>query len=165
MKKTELMSAAPYYCVIESPIGRLGFNLSQDRLIKLSFEENTIELKRPEKPLEKMIASQLQCYFLDAKFKFNMTYKLYGTTFQREVWHLLCEIPVGMVRTYKDLANVLKTSPRAIGQACKSNPLPLIVPCHRVIGQKNLGGFAGDKSGRLISIKKWLLAHEKLVMG
>ena len=50
--------------------------------------------------------------------------------------------------------------PRAVGQACRANPCPIVVPCHRVVAVKGLGGFAGDRDGRKLAIKRWLLRHE-----
>ena len=63
--------------------------------------------------------------------------------------------------TYGELAQQLGTSARAIGQACRTNPVPIIVPCHRVIAANHAGGYAGHTSGKLLAIKKYLLDHEK----
>jgi methylated-DNA-[protein]-cysteine S-methyltransferase len=63
--------------------------------------------------------------------------------------------------TYQELADKLQTSPRAIGNACRANPTPIIVPCHRIVAKSHMGGFAGDTQGKLLDIKKWLLEHEK----
>ncbi|MEA1933529.1 MAG: methylated-DNA--[protein]-cysteine S-methyltransferase [Thermodesulfobacteriota bacterium] len=81
-----------------------------------------------------------------------------GTEFQKKVWDLISSIPFSETRTYGDLAVKLGSSgySRAVGQACNKNPLPLIIPCHRVIGSSGFGGFAGG-----ISIKKRLLKIEQ----
>ena len=60
----------------------------------------------------------------------------------------------------KELAELLKTHPRAIGQACRRNPVPIIIPCHRILAKNGIGGFAGETLGQWIEIKSWLLAHE-----
>jgi methylated-DNA-[protein]-cysteine S-methyltransferase len=83
-----------------------------------------------------------------------------GTPFQRRVWEAMRAIPPGRTRTYGDLAAELGTSPRAIGGACRANPCPIVVPCHRVVGATGLGGFAGDTSGHKVEVKRWLLRHE-----
>ena len=67
-------------------------------------------------------------------------------------------------RTYRDLAEQLGSVPRAVGQACRANPCPIVVPCHRVVAVKGLGGFAGDRAGRKLAIKRWLLRHEGVVV-
>jgi methylated-DNA-[protein]-cysteine S-methyltransferase len=83
-----------------------------------------------------------------------------GSAFQRRVWQVISAIPAGRTRTYGEIAAELGSAPRAVGGACRANPYPLLVPCHRVVGASGLGGFAGDRSGRLLAVKRWLLAHE-----
>jgi methylated-DNA-[protein]-cysteine S-methyltransferase len=72
----------------------------------------------------------------------------------------LRSIPPGRTRTYGELASKLGTSARAVGGACRANPCPVVVPCHRVVAANGLGGFAGDTSGRKLEVKRWLLRHE-----
>jgi methylated-DNA-[protein]-cysteine S-methyltransferase len=69
-------------------------------------------------------------------------------------------ISAGTPACYGDLADRLGSSPRAVGGACRANPIPVIIPCHRVVGRNGLGGFMGTTAGRGIEIKQWLLAHE-----
>lgn len=83
-----------------------------------------------------------------------------GTPFQRRVWRALQEIVPGQRLTYGELAARLGTSARAVGGACRANPLPLLVPCHRVVAAHGLGGFAGDREGARLEVKRWLLEHE-----
>jgi len=83
-----------------------------------------------------------------------------GTPFQQRVWSTLREIPPGERRTYGELARELGTSPRAVGGACRANPVPLLIPCHRVVAANGDGGFAGHTEGRWLEIKRWLLDHE-----
>lgn len=84
-----------------------------------------------------------------------------GTDFQKRVWAELLKIPPGKTLTYSDLAKKLSSHPRAIGQACKANPLPITIPCHRVIGKHDLGGYFGQTQGKLLDKKKRLLDLEK----
>ncbi|MDQ1363505.1 MAG: methylated-DNA-[protein]-cysteine S-methyltransferase [Pseudomonadota bacterium] len=93
---------------------------------------------------------------------FDLPLQLQGTAFQQRVWQALQKIPAGEVRTYGDLAQQLNTSPRAIGGACRANPLPIIVPCHRVVSRHGLGGYSGDTAGTNMDIKIGLLRHEGL---
>jgi methylated-DNA-[protein]-cysteine S-methyltransferase len=86
--------------------------------------------------------------------------QLSGTVFQRKVWRALRRIPAGKVMTYGALAERLQTSARAVGNACRKNPIPIVVPCHRVVARHGPGGFAGDRQGRLVRVKQWLLQAE-----
>lgn len=81
-----------------------------------------------------------------------------GTPFQQRVWRLVSQIPYGATRTYGDIAKKLGNAgqARAVGRACNRNPLPLIIPCHRVVGSSGLGGFAGGEQ-----LKRWLLECEQ----
>ena len=83
-----------------------------------------------------------------------------GTAFQQRVWAALQAIPTGSVLSYGELARQLDTAPRAIGGACRSNPIPILIPCHRVVSRQGLGGYAGEVEGELPGIKRWLLRHE-----
>jgi len=102
----------------------------------------------------------LQQYFKNPQTSFNIKADEHGTAFQQRVWQALRDIPVGETRTYGQIARQLNSSPRAVGNACRANPLPIVTPCHRVVAANGAGGFAGARQGRLLDIKKWLLAHE-----
>ncbi|MCK5647355.1 MAG: methylated-DNA--[protein]-cysteine S-methyltransferase [Gammaproteobacteria bacterium] len=113
------------------------------------------------------IQSELQDYFNKPQFQFSLACDLQlGTPFQQRVWQALTEIPPGEVRTYGELAKELNSSARAVGNACRRNLFPLIVPCHRVVSAAGIGGYAGDtadtQKGQInfLQIKQWLLAHE-----
>ena len=84
-----------------------------------------------------------------------------GTPFQQRVWRALMEIAPGERLTYGELARRLQTGPRAVGGACRANPIPLLIPCHRVVAAKGDGGFAGHRDGPWLAIKRWLLEHER----
>jgi len=106
------------------------------------------------------LAAPFDAYFQDPSRRIDVRCKLSGTPFQRRVWRLIAAIPPGTTRTYGELATALGSSARAVGGACRANPCPLVVPCHRVVARHGLGGFAGDRGGRLLDIKRWLLSHE-----
>jgi len=103
---------------------------------------------------------QLKEYSESPAFVFDLPVNPKGTEFQCKVWAALQKIPSGQVRTYGEIARQLGTSPRAVGNACRKNPIPLIIPCHRVVSAQGIGGFAGETEGQKISIKQQLLAHE-----
>ena len=106
------------------------------------------------------VAVQLQRYFGNPLQSFDCRLALVGTPFQRRVWRALLAIPVGQTRCYGDLAGELGSSPRAVAAACRANPYPVIVPCHRVVAKSGLGGYCGEVSGPMSAIKHWLLGHE-----
>ena len=86
--------------------------------------------------------------------------------FQRKVWDALMRIPCGTVKTYGSLAREIGGVARAVGQACGSNPYPVVVPCHRVVATGGgLGGFARERGGFLLDVKRWLLTHENRALG
>ena len=84
-----------------------------------------------------------------------------GTSFQRRVWAALLEIPPGRTVTYGGLAARLGSSPRAVGGACRANPVPILIPCHRVVAADGAGGYSGARAGPRLEVKGWLLEHER----
>ena len=101
--------------------------------------------------------AEFRDYFAGRLRRFTLPLAARGTAFQQAVWQALCDIPYGETRSYGDIARALNTPAQAIGQACGANPLPILIPCHRVLGAKGLGGFSA-KGG--VETKVWLLRHE-----
>ncbi|CCQ75615.1 methylated-DNA--[protein]-cysteine S-methyltransferase [Magnetospira sp. QH-2] len=103
---------------------------------------------------------QLDAYFEGDLQDFDLPLEPRGTEFQRRVWSEMQRIPFGEVRTYGDLAYAIGSGPRAVGGACGRNPLPIVIPCHRVTGANNrLTGYSG---GQGLDTKRRLLAFEGL---
>lgn len=102
----------------------------------------------------------LHAYFLNGQSPASLPIVLTGTDFQTRVWRAIQQIPTGAVATYAEIAKHLGSAPRAVGGACRRNPVPIIVPCHRVVASNGVGGFAGAVMGKHIGIKQWLLEHE-----
>lgn len=88
-----------------------------------------------------------------------------STPKQKQVWQAIAEIPCGQTRTYGDLARQLGSSPRAVGQACGRNPLPLLIPCHRVLAAQGLGGFNQGQADDMLKLKILLLQREGIELG
>jgi O-6-methylguanine DNA methyltransferase len=107
-------------------------------------------------PLLADAARQLQDYFAGTRTAFDLPLRL-GQGFPGAFRKALTGIPFGETRTYGDLAKLLGVTPQAIGQACGANPLPILVPCHRVLGTGNLGGYSAPGG---IETKVALLRHE-----
>ena len=106
--------------------------------------------------LLRQATDQLAAYFAGDLKAFDLALEL-GDGFRGRFLRALLDIPRGETRTYGDLARELGVSAQAVGQACGANPLPILVPCHRVLGAQGLGGFSG---GAGIETKVWLLRHE-----
>jgi len=119
---------------------------------------------RPE-PLAAGAARALAAWLAGGAWPRGLPLAPTGTPFQKRVWQALLEIPPGRVRTYGDLARSLGTSPRAVGNACRANPIPLLIPCHRVVAADGLGGFAGETTGTWPDLKRWLLRLEGAIDG
>lgn len=149
-----------FSCVVAAPGFCLGAICDNQRIAQIDFLEPCAELV-PSLPLAKEVAKQLRAWLADPKFVFDLPLQAHGTPFQRRVWAQITNIPLGQTRSYGELAQALASAPRAVGQACGANPLPVVVPCHRVIAAHGgLGGFARHGGGFLLDVKRWLLAHE-----
>ncbi len=123
----------------QSPVGPLSVVVENDAVVRLDWAAQP----RKAHPLADEAVAQLAAYFEGRLTKFDLAIALQGTEFQRRFLAALCEIPQGQTRTYGQLAKELSVSAQAIGQACGANPIPVIVPCHRVLAQCGLGGFSG----------------------
>lgn len=145
---------------IDTPIGRLGVMLKGDKLCALSIGRDVQSADIDNMPLFRQLRAEMTDYFTKKQFCFSVPFELHGTAFQKRVWQALNKIPAGKTLTYGQLAEQLNSSPRAIGNACRANPLPIIIPCHRVIAKQGLGGYDGQTDGERLDIKRWLLRHE-----
>lgn len=149
-----------YDAVIASPLGRLGIQV-RTALTSIDFVAPRTPLKQPHTPLARRVCAQLQAYFKNPRTRFSLPLAPGGSEFQNDVWRAMRRIPSGQVRSYGDLAKSLESAPRAVGGACRANPIPIVVPCHRVVSASGLGGFMGATRGRALQIKRWLLEHER----
>lgn len=146
---------------IKTPFADLGIRLEGNRLAAVEFIRAQKE-RVPDDYAARAICQHIRCYlddplqndFLDIPCCYT------GTSFQVSVWKALRTIPAGQVLTYGELAERLDTSARAVGNACRKNPIPVVIPCHRVVAASGIGGYAGATHGRLFAIKRWLLQHE-----
>ena len=97
-----------------------------------------------ETPLLRRARDQLQAYFDGKRLSFDLPLAPHGSDFQKRVWAALCAIPPGETRSYADIARAIGSAPRAVGGANGANPIPIIIPCHRVVAADgSLGGYSG----------------------
>ena len=161
-------STAKYNFLYDSPTGQLGVCIDAKSITKIIWlEEDVVEAsklslsKSSNKKLKRKIISVLDNYFESGLIDPKIPLCPQGTLFQKKVWQALKRIPSGAVKTYGDVAKVLHSSSRAVGQACRRNNIPLFIPCHRVVAAKSLGGFMGGY--RHVERKRWLLQHEGIL--
>ena len=134
---------------LDSPIGRLRLVSDGKHLVKIEFENqyNADEAaNETADPVLEASSTQLKEYFAGKRHSFDLPLAAAGTDFQRSVWAALAAIPYGELRSYRDIAHSIAKpkAVRAVGAANGRNPLPIVVPCHRVIGSDgSLTGFAG----------------------
>lgn len=156
--------AMPYSCtpvdygLLDTPVGPIGVACRDGYVTRVDLEPETADRDFEDLPTD--LVEQFAAYFRDGRTHLDIPLRLQGTPFQERVWLALRSIPPGETRTYGDLARRLGTGARAIGGACRSNPCPILVPCHRVVATSGLGGFAGDTTGRKLEVKRRLLSHE-----
>ena len=108
-------------------------------------------------PILQRAREQLQAYFDGELTAFDLKLAPDGTAYRRGVWQALCDIPYGETCSYQDIARKAGGSARSVGQANGRNPIPLIIPCHRVVAATHIGGYSG---GDGLPTKRWLLALE-----
>lgn len=148
--------------IIYSSFGQFLAQWQAEQLHRLSFEPQLNV--QASKHLPKA-AARLQAWF-DAYEQGSALPELTDllqssrTDFQHKIRRVLMSIPQGKLRQYGDIAEELNSGPRAVGQACRVNPYVLIVPCHRVVARNGMGGYAGEKTGQFMELKKRLLAFE-----
>ena len=152
-----------HICYYDSPIGMLRIVANERGIAKVQFafdvkeSIHTVEVKNP---LLKEAVRQLVDYFAGVRQVFSLPLDLQGTGFQMRTWNALRDIPYGETRTYKQIAEAIDCPKgcRAVGLANNRNPIPIIIPCHRVIGANgDLTGYAGG-----LEVKKRLLAVESI---
>lgn len=129
---------------LHSPVGELTLSEDEGMLVSLDWGRAPVEFQN-ETALLREARRQLDDYFDGRRKSFDLPLRPDGTVFQQRVWAAMQHIPAGATRTYGDIATELKSAARAVGMACGANPIPIIIPCHRVLASGNrLGGYSGD---------------------
>ncbi|MGR3322766.1 MAG: methylated-DNA--[protein]-cysteine S-methyltransferase [Pseudooceanicola sp.] len=140
--------------VFDSPVGPLTLSEEGGAITRVSWRG--AEPSGRSEVLDRAVA-QLGEYFAGTRRAFDLPLAVQGSDLQRAVCEEMRAIPFGETVTYGDIARKLGTPPQAIGQACGGNPIPVIIPCHRVLGATGLGGFSGEGG---VETKVALLRHE-----
>ena len=141
-----------------TPLGAISVSQEDGAIVALDWGQGR---DQDDTPLLRRACDQLQAYFDGQSLAFDLPLAPAGSAFQRRVWGALRAIPAGETRSYGELAAQLGTSARAIGGANAANPIPILIPCHRVVGAAGaLGGYSG---GEGLPTKRFLLALEARV--
>lgn len=156
-----------YQAKYPAPFAVLGVRTAGNLLINIDYLPKGVATLAPLNRLAENVCRQIERYLDDPGFRFDLPFEFNGTAFQCRVWRAICNIPSGRTLTYLDIARKLATAPRPVGGACGANRIPIVIPCHRVVGSNGLGGFMKARGGFPLDIKRWLLRHEGVrpVMG
>src|SRR5574340_1060400 len=149
-----------YDAILAAPMCCLGACFTGDALTRLDFLPEGSDTSTRLDSRARQLSLELDAYWHNPAHAFELPFVPLGTPFQLRVWRALIDIPAGQTTTYGTLAKQLGTAARAVGQACGANPLPILIPCHRVVAASGLGGFMHAASGAPLDVKTWLLAHE-----
>jgi methylated-DNA-[protein]-cysteine S-methyltransferase len=141
---------------VPSPLGPLRIVEAAERLVALDWSAAEIE---SETPLLREARHQLAAYFAGRLTTFDLPLAPAGSAFQQRVWAAMQAIPYGRTRTYGEMARELRSAARAVGGACGRNPLPIVIPCHRVVASgAGMGGYSGAGG---LATKRFLLDLEQ----
>lgn len=159
--------AKTYSITVPSPLGSLTVSATATAIVKLDWggrgsKPAPLDIPPEAEALLAETARQLEVYFRDGQYNFDLPLEPAGTEFQRAVWDFMLAIPAGRTRSYGEAATAIsgeaRVDARAVGSACGANPIPVIIPCHRILAA---GGDAGGYSGKGgLDTKRWLLRHE-----
>ncbi|MEZ5667985.1 MAG: methylated-DNA--[protein]-cysteine S-methyltransferase [Alphaproteobacteria bacterium] len=135
------MTDADDICVLDSPVGRLRAEFAGGTLLRLGWTRQPTVA--PASAAARALAAELAAYFAGELRRFAVPADPRGTPFQRALWDAMVAIPYGETRSYGAVAAELGASARAVGTACGDNPIPIVVPCHRILAADGMGGYSG----------------------
>ncbi len=150
---------------LETPTGWVRLSEEDGAIVRVTWIRGPSQLDNDPSPLLERAARQLAAYFAGERQRFHLPLRPAGSAFQRAVWAEMERIPYGETRSYGDLAAATGGVARAVGSACGANPIPIIIPCHRVLAaDRALGGFSGGRGretkARLLALEgAWPIQH------
>lgn len=149
-----------YSLVLRAPFGALGIRCNGAKIVAIDILNGSVPEQTSNDAFLSSVVCDFNTYFDNPAHVFTSVFAVGGTAFQRRVWQHLCAIAPGRPQTYGEVARKLGSAPRAVGQACAANAIPLLIPCHRVVAAHGHGGFMHARAGQWIDVKRWLLSHE-----
>jgi methylated-DNA-[protein]-cysteine S-methyltransferase len=148
-------SGADEVIKIETPAGRLVLSCQQGVISNAEWEPDNDLC-----PQDHELQRQFNQYWSNTGKCIDIKLLKQGSAYRHKVWAELCKIPFGETMTYSALARKIDSSARAVGNACRDNPYPVIIPCHRVVSVSGMGGYCGQIKGDFMAIKDKLLTFE-----
>ena len=144
---------------LHTPLGEITLSEEDEAIVALDWGRGS---EQEATPLLREARDQLHDYFDGRRTGFHLALAPHGTPYQRRVWSALRAIPAGETRSYADIAREVASHPRAVGQANGRNPIPILIPCHRVVAASGaLGGYSGLDGP---ATKRFLLHHEARIL-
>ena len=131
--------------VVNTSLGCIEITEQSGFIIGVAWSKGLASELHSESSLLQEAAAQITAYFKGDITQFTLPIKAEGTEFQQQIWDEMQKIPYGQVVTYGDVAQKIGSHARAVGSACGKNPIPVIIPCHRIVGQAGLGGFSAGE--------------------
>jgi methylated-DNA-[protein]-cysteine S-methyltransferase len=139
---------------LHTPIGDVTVSEEDGAIVSIDWGWGRDQMQTP---LLRRAQNQLHAYFDGELTEFDLPLAPAGTAYRRAVWNALRAIPYGQTRSYGEIARAAGGSPRSVGQANGCNPIPIVIPCHRVVAANHIGGYSG---GEGLPTKRFLLALE-----
>lgn len=149
---------------MSSPIGMLGLVITDQAVSQISYLPKHSRSHIPQHGFAFEVYKQIVDYFELRRTCFELPLDIRGTPYQKKVWQSVARINYGESKTYGEIAAAIHSGPRAVGNACRSNPIPIMIPCHRVVKKVGIGGYCGSTEGVQVQHKDWLLQHEQGTM-
>jgi methylated-DNA-[protein]-cysteine S-methyltransferase len=149
---------------ISSPVGGLVLEEDDGAIVAIHWGAGRLD---NGSPMLQEAARQLDAYFAGTLTAFDLPLRPAGSGFERRVWAAMQDIPYGETRCYGDLAAATGSAPRAVGRACGRNPIPIVIPCHRVLGKGWMGGYSGAgglKTKQALLVLEGALTPEPLLV-
>ena len=144
---------------VDSPVGRLTVTAADGAITRIAWVDARAD---DDDAVLTAAADQLSAYFAGSLTAFDLPLSPRGEAFQQRVWQAMLDIPYGSVATYAEISGKAGGNPRAVGSACGANPIPIVIPCHRVVGTGHMGGFSG--AGGLATKHKLLALEGALLL-
>ena len=152
-----------FQACVRAGFATLGICTTSTHLVGIRFLSPEVPALAPRRDsIAHLACVQIQAYLENPRFVFDLPLRFGGTHHRLAVWEAMQRIESGKTRTYGEIAREIGSSARAVGGACGANPIPVVIPCHRVVAAGgDLGGFMGERcEGFERGIKRWLLEHE-----
>jgi methylated-DNA-[protein]-cysteine S-methyltransferase len=155
-----MLALDSYQAKIPTPFAVLGIRTAGGMLTGIEYLPRGAATLDPLTGIAERTCRQIERYLENPEYRFDLPFEYHGTAFQCRVWRAVASIPSGRTLSYLELARGLATAPRPVGGACGANRIPLLIPCHRVVAHRGIGGFMHSRRGPGLEIKRWLLKHE-----